>query len=125
MIRQLAIGPHGEAAAAFDAILARAAADPRCFHVADAADRHTLIFCGSPDEARQQEVHYAQEGRVAATCCELAMDRFGLRAGLEGSAAARGALQDLLRWIFATYAPCRVWDEDSGREITDFEQVFA
>lgn len=123
MIPHLSIGPSGGPGAALADMLARASLEPRAFATQDAADRHTLVFCETPDLAVQQQRHLESGGLLSAGICTVEIDPFGLRVSQDGTAGAREALRGFLQWLLEAYAPCRVWDEDTGREVTDFSQI--
>jgi hypothetical protein len=123
MVWLLTIRPAGNREAAAARIWQQAKADPKIVIVSRDSSNHVLYFCDSPGEAEEQRQRYAQYRSLRPSLCSLTMSDKSITADQTGDDDSQHELAAFLRWIFKTFAPCDVFDGESGDDLSAIAQV--
>lgn len=123
MVEHFSIGPTGEYQDLVAAFGARAATDPLILHFDRGPIGHLFVFCPSAGLAEYERDRFEKTETVSSGLCALQMDEHGITVLPEGGDESYDLMADFVKWILRTFAPCRVFDDDTGEEIT--EQVSA
>ena len=123
MVWYLTIRPAGSYEAAIAQILRQATADPKIVVISRDASNHRLYFCDSVEEAAEELRKYAQCHVVSESLCSLKISEKALTADLTGEDDSRRRLAAFLEWIFQTFAPCKVYNGESGQDLSAVAQV--
>jgi hypothetical protein len=115
----LSLGPAGERSAVTRAMLDRARRD-RTIAVLD-RDRlgHWLVFSPTEEVAQAQLRSFEAQGAVSPSLALLEIDEDGTRARLDATEASRERLAAFVTWMLEAFAPCRVFDAETGEDLTE------
>ena len=118
MIWRLSIRPAGDREAAVARIVQRASSDPAVVTISHNKSNNRLYFCDSPQEAVEERERYRKYNVVSESLCSLRITEKGMMADLTGEEDSHRRLADFLEWIFKTFAPCRVYDGETGYDLS-------
>jgi hypothetical protein len=121
MVWYLTIRPPGNYAVA--QILRQATADPKIVVISRDASKYRLYFCDSGEEAAEERQKYAQYHVVSESLCSLKISEKAWTADLTGEDDSRRRLAAFLEWIIQTFAPCKVYDGESGQDLSATARV--
>ena len=112
------IAPSGDFAALSDRILAAAEDKPSIARVDRGVYGLALIFCSSPDSARELEESFQNAGTVSDALCILTLSP-ERTISIDGDGADESAsnLETFVRPLLHELGPYRVWDEETAEEL--------
>ena len=119
MIPQFRIVPGIDATRAAEHVLALAEADTCILCLDRGPFGRTLVFCPSPRLASAEETRFDRAGRIGAGLCALTLIPDGpivVEGG--GSNDSSERLARFVARMLRDLAPCRVFDEDTGSDLT-------
>ena len=118
MIHHFSIVPAQGVELALGRILERAHDDPWILHL-NPAPVHFLIFCVSLDHVQDVRRRYKDaQGSVDTEVAVLEIDPQGIHVDQDCEPASRKRMEEFVRWIFENFAPCKVLDHDSERDLS-------
>jgi hypothetical protein len=123
MVWKLTLRPAGDRTAVVDQILRQAAADARIVTISRDASNHYLYFCDSSEEAAEERQKYAKYRVISESLCALTITEKGMSANQAGEDDSQRRLAAFLEWIFQTFAPCGVYDGETGQDLSAVAQV--
>jgi hypothetical protein len=114
------ITPAGDFAQVTRRIVEQAAQDPRILRLLHTTRIHSVVFCGTPDEAAFQHQRFEQTGRISRVYGSIDCwpDPGHLVVDQACSDASRARLACFVRWILQAFAPCEIYDQDLRCDIT-------
>ncbi len=118
MIHHFSIVPSIGMDHALARILDRAHEDPWILHL-NPAPVHYLVFCVSLDHVQDVRKRYKDAGgSVDTEVAVLEIDPNGIHVDQDCEPASRRRMEQFVRWIFETWAPCKVLDHDAERDLS-------
>jgi hypothetical protein len=117
----LSIAPAGSADVAFKRMAEAARSDSRVFVVDRGKLGQWLAFSATPEMRADEERHFAERGRMTPGACVLWLspELERIQVNQECVDDSRRVMLEFVRWILREFAPCRVFDDDSGEELTE------
>ena len=113
------IGISGDYKDVVAKILAQAQSDPCILHLDREKLGHSLIFCPSPEVADFMRQRFEESGAVSPSMCVLRLNEFGIFVNQECADDSREGMAEFVKWILRTFAPCRVFDSDADKDISE------